>query len=82
MGEQFYTVHFTESGKVRVGVLTNRRGGCYVIDPAKPEESFRGDVYERELRDAVIKDYAQKYNLTLPEVTAELNDGCEGVTVW
>ena len=82
-GELFFSVQFTdrESGRAMIGVVTDRKGSCFVICPEDTTLCWRGDNYEEELRAAIIQWYAKKYGMTRQQAVDELNDGVEKV-VW
>ncbi|HSX57367.1 MAG TPA: hypothetical protein VLG14_18845 [Sphingomonas sp.] len=59
-GEPFYAVRFTEGRNVMLALVFEREGGVMVLDPVKAatsvaagENSWRGDLYEAELRKAI-----------------------------
>lgn len=78
-GEPFHAVWFTlrEEGKTHnlIAVLSDNKGGCFVIDPLAPESHWRGDNFEPDMRYAIVSWYGKKYSLVYTEAKKQLNDG-------
>ena len=76
-GEPFYTVNFKdrETRQFLIAVVTGTKGGCHVINPEDTAECFRGDNYEKQIRDAIVENYSHQYKITVQEAKDELNDG-------
>jgi hypothetical protein len=74
-GEPFYSVQFMWGKDALIATLTNTKGGCHVINPKESTLCYRGDECEPALRDAVIRWYCKKYELSLLAARDELNDG-------
>lgn len=77
MGEPFYAVWFTYEKQKLIAVVTQEAGGCHVIDPLKPENHFRGDHFEKDIRYAIQYWCSLKYGITLDQARIELNDGLQ-----
>ena len=77
MGEPFYTVQFKdkETKEFLIAIVTDRRGGCHVINPADTAQCYRGDNYEKSIRNAIVAWYCIQYNILAERVIEELNDG-------
>lgn len=75
-GEPFYAVWFTDDEKQElIAIITDVKGGCHVIDPLVPENHFRGDNYEWDIRYGVVQWYSLKYEISIERSREELNDG-------
>ena len=77
MGEPFYTVQFKdrETKEYLIAIVTGVKGGCHVINPEDPAVNYRGDNYEKDVRNAIVAWYCVQYNLTADRAIVELNDG-------
>jgi hypothetical protein len=84
-GEPFYAVYFynnepdepTYSGYL-VGIVTDKKRSCYVINPGRPELKYRGDNFEDDLRKAIIKNEADTYQGgSIEKAKKVLNDGLQ-----
>jgi len=61
-GESFYAVRFSEGRTVMLALVFECVGGVMVLDPVKAatsvavgENSWRGDLYEADLRKAIAR---------------------------
>ena len=78
-GEPFHAVWFSFTDKGReenlIATLTDHKYGCLIIDPLVPESHWRGDHFERDLREAIVHWYSERFSIsTLEYARAELND--------
>ena len=74
-GEPFHAVSFSHEHENLIATVTDEKGGCHVINPENLGMCYRGDNFERDLRDAIIKWYSGTYGVTLVRARDELNDG-------
>jgi hypothetical protein len=86
-GQPFYQVFFRYSEKGMeerklIGVLTGNKTYCFVIDPSDIQNHWRGDNFERELRDAVINHYAKVRGRSYLEQRDIMNGEEIGVDAW
>ena len=77
-GQGFYQVFFrySEKGipeKNLIGILTDDKTYCFVVDPSDIESHWRGDNFESELRKAIVNHYAKKYGRSYEEQITVLN---------
>ena len=77
-GEPFYQVFFTYKKRGMneidlVGVVTDNPTQCFVVDPKDIQNHWRGDVFESELRKAIINHYAKKFDRSYEEERNILN---------
>jgi hypothetical protein len=88
-GEPFYQVFFRYSEKGMeerklIAVLTDRKKHCFVIDPSDIQNHWRGDHFERDLRDAIINDFAKRHERSYAEERDIMNaeSGIEDPAWW
>jgi hypothetical protein len=86
-GQPFYQVFFRYSEKGMeerklIGVLTGNKTYCFVIDPSDIQNHWRGDNFERELRDAIINHYAKKHDCSYADQRTSMNSEEDRPGAW
>ena len=84
-GEPFYAVWFSFKEEEKeynlIATVTDTKGGSHVVDPNNPGSKWKGDNFEPELRQAIIRDYISNVSdkhgtkMTITQAKEELNDG-------
>jgi hypothetical protein len=64
-GYTFTAVHFLftedDTTHVLIGILTDKKDNCFVVEPKYPENAYRGDNFEPHLREAIEQWAKEKY---------------------
>jgi hypothetical protein len=75
-GNSFYSVFFNsvEDGENfdLIAVITSGSGNCFVVSKNNPDECWRGDHFEHDLKEAVAQWVSKKWNVPVERVRNEL----------
>ena len=74
-GEPFYAVSFTHEHEKLIATVTGEKGGCHVINPGNHNLCYRGDNFEKVLREEIVLYYSKEFKVNLKQAMEELNDG-------
>ena len=80
-GEPFYAVYLEHEHERLVATVTSQSGGVHIINPTNTAKMYRGDIFESDIRYAIVYWYSLNHNMSIERAKAELNDGL-GVEVY
>lgn len=75
-GNSFYSIFFSfvEDGKYHdlIAVITQGSGNCFVVSKDDPEECWRGDHFESELKESISQWVSKRWKVPIELARKEL----------